>query len=98
MIPLMAVYVDRLIAWGWKLRGHETKSCHMLADTLDELHDMAQKIGMKRTWFQDTAFAPHYDLTPARRARAIELGAVELTRATLRDALRAARLSRVSHG
>jgi len=25
----------------------------MFADTLEELHEFAQKIGMKREWFQD---------------------------------------------
>lgn len=44
---------------------------------LTELHDMARKIGMKRAWFQDHSFHPHYDLTESRRKAAILLGAVE---------------------
>lgn len=71
----MTVYVDELVihanAWG-PFRGG---SCHMTADTLDELHAMAAAIGMRRSWFQPQS-TPHYDLVPSRRARALELGAV----------------------
>jgi hypothetical protein len=83
------VYVDALQHWGWKLRGRSVESCHMLADTEAELHDMAYAIGMKRTWFQappKTAF-PHYDLTASRRERAVQLGAKEVTRGELREVL-----------
>jgi hypothetical protein len=51
----------------------------MFADTLEELHAMAGKIGMKRSWFQNHRLLPHYDLVPSRRAVAIRLGAVEVT-------------------
>lgn len=33
----MAVYVDSLVNYGWKYGP----SCHMMADTLEELHEMA---------------------------------------------------------
>jgi hypothetical protein len=71
------VYVDPLLNHGWVLRGHNVKNCHMFADTLDELHEMADAIGMKRNWFQDKR-VPHYDLTKVRRADAVKLGAIEL--------------------
>lgn len=48
--------------------------CHMFADTAAELHEMAAAIGMKRAWYQPTSF-PHYDVSLARRAQAIALGA-----------------------
>lgn len=55
----------------------------MWADTEEELHEMADKIGLKREWFQPYPehSIPHYDLVPSRRLRAIKLGAVarELT-------------------
>lgn len=54
--------------------------CHMIADTLDELHKMADAIGMKRSWFQAHASFPHYDVALGRRAAAVRLGAVEITR------------------
>lgn len=68
----MAVYVDPLCDHGWRLG----KSCHMFADTLDELHAMADKIGMKRSWFQDKRM-PHYDLVASKRKLAVEYGAVD---------------------
>jgi len=71
-------YVDRARHWGWMMRGHLVKNCHLVADTLDELHAMAKAIGMKPEWFQDKKI-PHYDLTEKRRAAAVKLGARELT-------------------
>jgi hypothetical protein len=32
----------------------------MLADTLEELHAMAEEIGLKRAWFQAHPLHPHY--------------------------------------
>lgn len=55
---------------------------HMVSDTSeDELHAFATRIGLKRSWFQGRpkASAAHYDLTPSRRARAVALGAVEVS-------------------
>jgi len=49
----------------------------MMADTLDELHEMADRIGLKRAWFQDHRH-PHYDLTPHKRQMAISFGAVSI--------------------
>lgn len=75
----MAVYVDPLLAHGWVLRGRRTRSCHMFTDAADlaELHAMAERIGMRRSWFQDKS-VKHYDLTPSRRAAAVAAGAVEV--------------------
>jgi hypothetical protein len=86
----VTVYVDALRDWGWKLRGQPQLSCHMLADTEAELHDMAYAIGMKRTWFQapPKVSFPHYDLVASRRARAVQLGAVEVDRGELREVLK----------
>lgn len=86
----MTIYVDRARQWGapGKYKGegaaqaervgakHGHQWCHMFADEADclELHEMAQKIGLKREWFQ----RGHYDLVPTKRAMAIRLGAVEV--------------------
>lgn len=70
----MAVYVDKLRDWGWRLGP----SCHLIADTNEELHAFAATLGLKRSWFQAKTSGPHYDLTAGKRARAVELGAVEL--------------------
>lgn len=68
------VYVDPLRNWGWT----HGPSCHLIADTLDELHAFAAKLGMRRAWFQEHGRYPHYDLAATRRERAVRLGAVEL--------------------
>jgi hypothetical protein len=78
----MAVYVDSLKDWGWKLRGRTAPSCHMFTDEVDltALHEMALRIGMQTRWFQNTKTAPHYDLVASRRAQAVACGAVEVDR------------------
>lgn len=70
----MSVYVDES---RWLFRGQ--RYCHMAADTLDELHAMADRLGLRRQWFQDKPGHPHYDLSPAMRQRAVALGAIEVT-------------------
>lgn len=52
--------------------------CHMVADTLDELHEMADSIGVCRKHFQ-TKTKPHYDISKSKRALAVEFGAIEAT-------------------
>lgn len=74
---VVAVYVDPLMAHGWIMRGRSVSSCHLFADTLDELHTFAERIGMKRLWFQPGR-RDHYDLTQSKRALAVLWGAVEL--------------------
>ena len=77
----MAVYIDPLVRcrksaeWPWEL------SCHLFADTPDELHEFAERVGLSRGWFQSAAGQmPHYDLTKAMRRKAIAGGAVQVTR------------------
>ena len=71
----MTVYVDTA---RHPFRGYIM--CHMIADTLDELHTMADKIGMERRWFQapPKASHPHYDIPETKRARALSFGAQEI--------------------
>ncbi len=81
------VYVDELMNWGWRLGP----SCHLFADSPDELHAFAARIGMKRQWAQVGGRSVlHYDLTAGRRAKAVALGATVADRATLRRLLRQA--------
>lgn len=76
----MAVYVDNeQIPWKGKLW------CHLVADTLDELHAFALQIGLKRAWFQEKASFPHYDVTTTVRLKAIQSGAVAADRPTMMD-------------
>lgn len=51
------------------------KMCHMIGDTEEELHAMADKIGVARKWYQ----GDHYDIALSKRALAVEAGAVEIT-------------------
>lgn len=84
----MTVYVDTLTDWGWKLG----RSCHMIADSDEELHAFAKSIGLKREWFQpprDNMYGfPHYDLTARRRSQAVRKGAVEVDRRFVVDRIR----------
>lgn len=68
----MAVYVDEAI-WPWR----KQLWCHMVADSIEELHAFADLLGMKREWFQDKRL-PHYDMNAKRRERALKLGALKI--------------------
>lgn len=86
----MSVYVDKQRAkFGRMLM------CHMVADSVDELHAMASLIGMRREWFQcptrSNASHPHYDLSLSRRALAVKHGAIEVDRHELVAVIRKAR-------
>lgn len=51
---------------------------HMAADTLEELHCMAQKVGVAKRHFQNKQGKPHYDICKQNKLKAIELGAIEV--------------------
>lgn len=68
----MAVYVDNArIEWRNKLW------CHLVADSLEEIHAIAGKLNLRREWFQVKGRYPHYDVTVAVRDRALSLGAID---------------------
>lgn len=76
----MPVYVDRLESYTdpkgvakWVGRSW----CHLYADSQEELHELAQRIGLKRAWFQDRTGFPHYDLVASKRELALKAGAVD---------------------
>jgi hypothetical protein len=77
----MTVYVDnaRIPARVGRINGRWS---HLTADTKDELHAFAARIGLRRAWFQDKpdrfggpGVHWHYDVTDTRRAAAIAAGA-----------------------
>lgn len=66
----MTVYVDDMRA-----KYRRMVMCHMAADTQDELHAIADKIGVARRWHQ----GDHYDICLSKRALAVAAGAKEVT-------------------
>ena len=87
----MAVYVDNLRDYGWR----HGPSCHLIADTVEELVDFAVKMGMKREWFQPES-SPHFDLTADGRKLAVKNGAIELKQRSFVLKLREIRIARES--
>lgn len=71
----MTVYVDDMRApYGRMIM------CHMMADSSDELHAMADRIGVARKWCQRRGtWKEHYDVCQAKRKLAVAAGAVEIT-------------------
>ncbi len=71
----MTVYVDDMKApFGRMIM------CHMIADTTDELNQMADKIGVHRRRLQKAGTAQeHYDVSLGARVKAVQFGAVEIT-------------------
>lgn len=69
--------MDALIKWGGSETFRWKHSCHLYADSLEELHAFARLIGMKRSWFQNHKIVPHYDLNENRRIVAVQRGAIE---------------------
>lgn len=79
----MAVFVDPLFSTEGadKSKWKYAQSCHMTADTHEELTDMATRLALKPTWIQHYGrHSEHFDLTASKRAQAVRLGAIELTR------------------
>ena len=74
----MTCYVDTVRSYPDAGLQH-TEFCHLLADSRDELHAMAEALGIPRRYFQDHAWRWHHDLPAPLRPRAIELGAIEVT-------------------
>lgn len=71
----MTVYVDDM-----KAKYGRMVMCHMVADTDEELHQMADRIGVSRRWHQaPPKHDSHYDIALSKRAAAVEAGAVEIT-------------------
>jgi hypothetical protein len=74
------IYVDEFPP-GW---GKWTGGGHLLTTDIEELHAMAQRIGLKREWFQDRSF-PHYDVQRRKRLLALAQGAVPIEIGELPD-------------
>ena len=74
----MSVFVDNLRMMPFHRPGRWSKCCHMVASSVDELHSMAERLGVKKKWCHEGGKMPHYDLTRNKRSMAIKLGACEV--------------------
>ncbi|KEP68792.1 hypothetical protein DL1_08570 [Thioclava dalianensis] len=83
----MTVYVDNMRASYGRM-----KMCHMIADTTEELLEMADRIGVARKWLQKPGTRhEHFDIALSKRTLAVEAGAVEVSMMDLGRILRARR-------
>lgn len=75
----MAVYVDNMLRPA-RVGRIQSRWSHLVADTSEELHAFAARLGMRPEWVQYPNHPrEHYDLTEPKRAKAIELGAEQIT-------------------
>lgn len=76
----MTVYVDDMYKSPMGRFGR-MKMSHMVADTIEELLEMADTIGLPRKWIQypDDPARVHFDVSMSMRAKAVAAGAVEIT-------------------
>jgi len=82
----MSVYVDdAAIMWKGKLRFH------MIADSLDELHEFASRVGIRPCWFHRSKSSPHYDITEPQKHAALAAGAQAVTGRELVEIIRRTR-------
>lgn len=70
----MTVYVDDMDV-PFQHKGRIYKLSHMIADTEEELHSMADIIGLNRKYYQED----HYDISLTKKSLAIKNGAILLT-------------------
>jgi len=79
----VTVYIDDAVH-PW--RGE--RWAHLMADTLPELHALAQQLGIPRRAFQNLPSGVHYDVPAPLREQAIALGAQPISRHTDRTLMR----------
>lgn len=71
----MPVYVDNFNA-----PFRNMVMCHLIADSREELLSMVDQIGVKRKWIQKIGTHwEHFDVCLSKRAKAVALGAIELS-------------------
>lgn len=58
---------------------------HMVSSNLEELHNFATSIGIKRCWFQNKKGKnqPHYDVKSSLYRKTIQKGAITISRVQL---------------
>lgn len=77
----MPVYVDDMYKYPMGRFGR-MKMSHMVADTREELLEMADKIGVARKWIQHPESGRdrcHFDVALSARGKAVAAGAIEMS-------------------
>lgn len=79
----MAVYIDNGLA---RNRNYS----HLFADSVDELHAFATKVGIHRCWYSNKRGKrqPHYDVSDRYRERCLAMGAIPVSWRLVPDMLR----------
>lgn len=71
----MTVYVDLPVFKRAATKRPKVMYSHMVADTFEELHAFAEKIGVKKHFFHRAEVAHHYDINQDQFALAVQNGA-----------------------
>ena len=88
------IYVDELSVCLRNRNWPYSQACHLVADSVEELHYFAGRMRLKPSWFQDKPELPHYDLTKGMRLLAVWLGAIELDRNKISELMQMYRLKK----
>lgn len=74
----MTVYVDDMRVPA-RVGRINARWSHLMADTDEELHEFAARLGLRRSWHQKPGTPiSHYDVTDSKRDEALRLGAVPI--------------------
>ncbi len=87
----MACYVDQLRGCQPNAKWKWNRSCHLFAESEAELMTFARQLGLRPEWLHDSKGFRHFDLTPAKRERAVRMGAIEMGARFVVEFARAAR-------
>jgi hypothetical protein len=60
---------------------------HLVADSLEELHKMADALGIDRVHFQHKS-TPHYDICKKKRMKAHSLGVITVDRRQMNELIK----------
>lgn len=76
----MTVYVDDFRAIKKFGRGNTWRMSHMIADTRDELDEIAERLDLHSRWKQNVGERKeHYDVTESMAQKAVRLGAKRIS-------------------
>ena len=92
----MSVYVDEMRICLRNKNWPYNRACHLVADSVEELHYFAGRLMLNPSWFQSKS-VPHYDLTTGMRFKAVKLGAIEIDRNKFFEILRKYRPRSAGH-